>query len=157
MPRRRPKPKAKTAYDSLLPWQQAFVDHYVVHVHSPNATASMRAVRPDYKRPDVIASKLLAKPQVAAAIEERLTRRRQDSELDEKWVLDRLRLVAEHCLQLDGFEANAANRALELIGRHFAMFTDKVAVSDLQHIPDDELDRRIAIAARQAGIPPTSH
>lgn len=146
-----------SAYESLKPWQQQFVDHYVVHAHAPNPTASVRAVRPELRRPDVQASKLMALAEVQAAIEERLTRRREASELDEKWVLDRLRVVVEHCMQTDEFDATGASRALELIGKHFAMFTDKVAISDLDHISDEELDRRIALASREAGVPAATH
>lgn len=155
-----------SVYESLKPGHQAFVDHYVANAHAPNPTAAMRAARPDYKRPDVHASKLMAKPEILAAIEERLTRRRELSELDEKWVLDRLRCVAERCMQAEPvlregeptgeyrFDSSGANRALELIGKHFAMFTEKINHSgDFKHRHVHELSDA-ALAAIAAGNQP---
>jgi hypothetical protein len=41
------------------------------------------------------------------------------------------------------FDAAGANRALELLGRHFAMFTDKVRVSEIEELTDEALGKRI--------------
>ena len=151
-----------SAYESLKPWEQQVVDYYVANAHTPNATKAVRAVRPEAKRPDVMATKLMKRPEIAKAIEERMQRRRETIELDEKWVLDRLRTIVERCMQVepvmsrgeqtftqteDGelalaytFDAAGANKALELIGKHFAMFTDRIE-AEVEHrdITDEPL------------------
>jgi hypothetical protein len=116
-----------SAYDALPPWQQRFVDAYVSS--ADNATAAYRIVKPDTKRPDVGASKLLAKPTIAAAIAERTDARRDLAELNEAWVLERLKRVVERCMYPPTgarYDAASATRGLELIGKHFAMFTDRI-------------------------------
>jgi hypothetical protein len=117
-----------SAYDDLPPWQQRFVDAYVST--AADASAAFRIVKPAAKRPDVGASELMAKPLVAAAIAERTAERRELSEINEAWVLERLRRVVDHCMDTKGgsrrMDTAGANRSLELIGRHFAMFTDRV-------------------------------
>jgi phage terminase small subunit len=151
------------SYASLKPWEQAFVDHYVSNVHAPNGTKAVRAARPGLKRPDVMASKLLSRTDVRLAIEERMRRRRERIELDEKWVLERLRSIVERCMQAEPvldrkgdptgeyrFDSAGANRALELIGKHFAMFTDRiqaeVETSDVTDEPlsDEQWERQYA-------------
>jgi phage terminase small subunit len=158
-----------TAYDKLTDKQRRFVDRYIVHLQAGRA-----ADEAGYgtKRPDQAATRLLAMEHVRAAIEERLRRDREKSELDEAWVLERLRRVAEWCMQAkpvldsDGnptgeyrFDAAGANRSLELIGKHFAMFTDNVNVRDrdLDRLPDDEIDRRIADLQREARTAAVTH
>lgn len=129
-----------SAYEALPPWQQHFVDVYVEGAHAPNPTAAYRIARPDSKRPDVGASKLMAMDDIRCAIEERLKRRREHSEVNEEWVLQRLQTIADRCMQphydhrgrlvRSLADATNANRALELIGKHFAMWTDKHAGPD---------------------------
>lgn len=129
-----------SAYESLPPWQQHFVDLYVEGAHAPNPTAAYRIARPSVVRPDVAASKLMSKPEIRAAIDERLRRQREHCELNEQWVLERLQTIAERCMQpvFDSkggikrmlTDATNATRALELLGRHFAMWTDKHAGPD---------------------------
>ena len=135
-----------SAYAELKPTVQRFVDFYVRDCTSfdgkPNATASYRAADPQSKSPDTTASRLLHKPEVLRAVEERMQRTRALSELDEKWVLAGLREVFERCMQRNEirikgvgigvweFDAAGAIKALELIGKHFAMFTDKLAGAD---------------------------
>lgn len=144
------------AYGNLKPWIQRFVDAYVANAHAPDAAKAYRVARPDIKRPAVAACKLMARPEVQAAIHERLMRRREASEIDEKWVLDRLRQIHERCMQEEPvvdregnptgefrFDSTGAIRSAELIGRHFAMFTDRVEVNHIQQMPDEELDSEI--------------
>lgn len=159
------------AYEQLKPWIQRFVDAYVANAHAPDAAKAYRIARPTIKAANVAACKLMARPEVQAAIAERLVRRREVSELDEKWVLDRLRKIHERCMQeepvLDRegnptgefrFDSTGAIRSAELIGKHFAMFTDRVEVKHIEQMPDEELDieierlqsRRAAAAAGTA-------
>lgn len=129
-----------SAYERLEPWQQHFVDAYVEHAHAPNATAAFRLARPDISNPGEGSVRVMAKPEVRLAIEERLTRKREHSEVNEAWILSRLQLIAERCMEplydADGTirrtvtDATNAVRALELLGKHFAMWTDKLAGAD---------------------------
>lgn len=157
------------AYDQLEPWIQQFVDHYVAQ-GGDNAQAAFAKVKPNTKDPKSGGKRLMAMPLVIAAINERMTRRRELIELDEKWVLDRLRQIVDRCMQAEPvkdskgeptgefkFDSSGANRALELIGKHFAMFTDKLKVSDLDDLTDDQLNERIRQAEREAGISATTH
>jgi phage terminase small subunit len=155
------------AYKKLTDKQRRFVDHYVVHLRVGEAA---RAAGYGPGRPDVAGSKLMARERVRAAIEECMRRQREETALSEAWVLDRLRIVVDRCLQAEPardrrgeptgqyqFDAAGANRALELIGRHFAMFTDNVNLRDLDGLTDEELDQRIAEQQREAGIPAVTH
>ncbi len=129
-----------SAYESLLPWQQHFVDLYVEGAHAPNPTAAYRIARPDSKHPQVASSKLMAREDIRLAIDERLSRQREHSAVNEAWILSRLQTIAERCMQPHYdqrgrlvrvlSDATNANRALELLGKHFAMWTDKHAGAD---------------------------
>lgn len=129
-----------SAYESLPPWQQHFVDLYVEGAHAPTPTAAYRLVRPDIADPSHGASVLMARDEIRLAIDERLHRKREQTEVNEAWILSRLQTVAERCMQpvydaqgrLVRFMVDATNatRALELLGKHFGMWTDKLAGPD---------------------------
>lgn len=148
--------------------QQRFVTAYAV---SLDATKAAKEAGYSARNPKQIGHKVLHRPVVQAALREYLSRQRQDAELSEGWVLDRLKRVVERCLQAepvqagaDGaavgeyrFDAAGANRALELLGKHLAMFTDNLKISELDQVPDDELDSRIAELERQARAAAVTH
>jgi phage terminase small subunit len=156
-----------SAYHKLTEKQRRFVDLYVV---SLNGTQAAREAGYGPVRADVAAARLKGRPLVRAAIAERQVSRREDAELNAEWVLERLRAIVERCMQAEParerfgkptgewkFDAAGAARALELIGRHLAMFTDNVNLRDLDKLADDELDRRIAELQRQAGSVTATH
>lgn len=74
-----------------------------------------------------------------------------------QWIIERFVTVAERCLQIEPvydrkgrpigkfkFEANAALKALEMLGKTMAMFRDRVEVShEASSFSDDELDSRL--------------
>lgn len=120
----------------LTPKQKMFVKEYLCDLNATQA-----AIRAGYseKTAEVIGFENLRKPKIAAAIQLAMNERSEKVELDAQWVLERLKEVAERCMQavpvLDRegnetgeyrFDSSGANRSLELIGRHLAMFTDKV-------------------------------
>ena len=109
------------------------------------------AIRAGYSKRSAreIARENLIKPLIASALYQRLSEKRRETELSEKWVLDRLEEIAERCMQarpvLDSkgnqkftetangrmvpaytFDSSGANRSVELIGKHFATFIDRV-------------------------------
>jgi phage terminase small subunit len=75
---------------------------------------------------------------VIAEIKERQARRAGASEVNQEWVMQRLQTTAERCLQEISyirkgehagqfkFDSAGALKALELIGKTFKMFTDKI-------------------------------
>ncbi len=130
---------------TLTPKQERFVEEYLVDLNATQA-----AIRAGYSEKTAAEQgyENLRKPQVAEAIQEAMKARSERTEIDQDWVLNNLRSVAERCMQAkpvtdrngepvlaenaDGdrvpaytFNAMGANRSLELLGRHLAIFTDK--------------------------------
>jgi len=80
-----------------------------------------------------------------------------------QWIIERFVTVAERCLQIEPvydrkgrpigqfkFEANAALKALEMLGKTMAMFRDRVEVAhEVQNFSDQELDGRLKVLAEQ--------
>lgn len=144
---------------SLNDKQRRFVDRYVVHLNS--RMAAQEAGYSPSGRADASADRLMANPLVRAAIEERLRRARDKSDLDEAYVITRLQKIAERCMTaepvlMDGeptgeyrFDSGGANRSLELLGKHLGMFADRLLVDDLRGKSDDELEaERARLQAR---------
>lgn len=74
-------------------------------------------------------------------------------DLTPDYVLNRLRQVAESCLASEPINASAANKALELLGKHLGVFSDKrgteseqddnpapLAETVIYRIPDNDRD-----------------
>ena len=126
--------------------QQRFIEEYLVDL-----SATQAAVRAGYSKKTArqMGSENLSKPYLLNEIIQLQKQARKESELSESWVLERLEELAERCLQhrpvldrngkavyvetADGelapaytFDSSGAKGALELIGKHFAMFTDRV-------------------------------
>lgn len=126
----------------LTPKQQRFVEEYLLDLNATQA-----AIRAGYsaKTADRIGPRLLGNVGVARAIEDATKKRAERAEVDAEYVVRNLREVAERCMQkrpvlnMKGeqvvdeegnakwtFDSKGANRALELLGKHIGMFTDKV-------------------------------
>jgi phage terminase small subunit len=127
---------------ALRPKQEAFVREYLVDLNATQA-----AIRAGYSERTAksIGAENLTKPDIRARIDELLLKRSEKLELSAEWVLSKLKDVAERCLtEVEPilafdyeekrmmetgeykFDSQGANRALELIGKHLKMFTDKV-------------------------------
>ncbi len=120
---------------SLTPKQQRFVAEYLV-----NLNATQAAVRAGYSEKTAysVGHENLKKPEVAAAIQEAMEVRSQRTEIAQDWILEQLKLVYEASIEArpvydkngkeKGFSFNpaAANRALELLGKHQGMFADSL-------------------------------
>jgi phage terminase small subunit len=114
--------------------QQAFCEEYLVDLNATQA-----AIRAGYseKTSSEMGYENLSKPQIAEVIAGLQAKRSAETKLDAQWVLDRLQRVHDRCMQeeavkdADGptgeykFEHSGANKSLELIGKHLAMFTEK--------------------------------
>ncbi|KKM04243.1 hypothetical protein LCGC14_1766220 [marine sediment metagenome] len=126
--------------------QQRFIEEYPINFNGTQA-----AIRAGYSKKTArqMGSENLSKPYLLHEIIQRQKQVRKESELSESWVLERLEELAERCLQhravFDSrgrpvyvetpegdlapaytFDSTGAKGALELIGKHFAMFTDRI-------------------------------
>ncbi len=122
----------------MTPKQQCFVEEYLVDLNATQA-----AIRAGYsaKNADKIGPELLGKTRVAEAIAEAIQARSKRTELDQDWIIKQLKGVYEASIEgrpvcdKDGnekgfsFNPSAANKALELLGRHLGMFTDNLNLS----------------------------
>jgi phage terminase small subunit len=135
---------------TLNPKQQRFVDEYLVDLNATQA-----AIRAGYSRNSArqIGDENLSKPDIAAAVAMAKKERSERTEIDADWVLQQAVEVHRRCMQevkpvrnpktgkqlsddggnaLFTFNAAAASRALELIGKHVevAAFKDRLEVSN---------------------------
>lgn len=117
-----------SADDDLTPRQRLFALEYLKDLNGKQA-----AIRAGYSAhsAEVTASKLLRVPKVAAFVKNRAEKVAGKVEIDAAYVLRGLKNVAERCQSEDPewFDAAGANRALELLGKHLALFTEKQEVS----------------------------
>ena len=110
--------------------QQRFVDEYLKDLNATQA-----AIRAGYKATTAVAAnaaRLLTNDKVQEAIEARKQARVERVELEQDWVVNELRKVAQKCLPVEDDDgkpiANIVNvgvKALELLGRHQGIFIDK--------------------------------
>ncbi len=150
----------------MSPKQQAFVREYGI---DHNATRAAIAAGYSPKFASQKGHELTRLPEIARAIAENEKKKEEQAMMDGQQVLERLAVIVSAGMQevpvivqgeqvhdAEGrpvfrpLDARSATRALELIGRHFGMFTDKVEVSgefDFQALEDA---RRRVLAAGAA-------
>lgn len=135
---------------NLSPKQQQFISEYMLDLNATKA-----AVRAGYseKTARQIGSENLSKPAIQEAIARAKIARSEATKIDAEWVLKQAVELHQRCMQeikpaknpktgkqiydCDGnalftFNAAAANRALELVGKHIsvAAFKDRFEVSN---------------------------
>lgn len=122
----------------LTPKQQAFCEEYLIDLNATQA-----AIRAGYseKTASEMGYENLSKPHIAEVIAELQSKRSAKTAISAEWVIERLQRVHDRCMQeeavmaSDGptgeyrFEHSGANKSLELIGKHLAMFTEKKELS----------------------------
>lgn len=126
--------------------------HFLVADPQMNETEAYLKVCPDILRSSagVQAGRYLAKDEVRTYIGKLLEERQKRMEMDEDWVVGRLRDIHDRCMQAEPvfgstipkedpetgeliepeplyfkFDAAGATKALELIGKHMKMFSEK--------------------------------
>lgn len=141
---------------ALTDKQMKFVDEYMVDM---NATQAY--LRAGYKCTEeaarVSASKLLTNPNIVAEIATRQEKLQEKTELTAEWVLNEL--ADNHRLAKQMGDLAPSNKALELIGKHIGMFTDKLKLegglnntnTDLTNMSPDERRARIDELNRRRG------
>lgn len=109
---------------NLTPKQQRFVEEYLVDLNATQA-----AIRAGYSEhtAEVQGSRLLSKAKVRKAVDAALRDRSERTGLDQDWVLAELRNV--HTAAMGDNNLSAANKSLELLGRHLGLFTDNLKLS----------------------------
>jgi phage terminase small subunit len=139
---------------SGLPAREHSFCHFLVADPSMDATAAMLKVKPELKHKAAYqaAGRILEKEEARVYIGSLLEERQKRLEMDEDWVVGRLRDVHDRCMQnepvfgagsqlMDAegeptgevipiyykFDAAGAIKSLELIGKHMKMFSDKTA------------------------------
>ena len=108
---------------ALTPKQERFVQEYLVDLNATQA-----AIRAGYKNAE-IGRQLITKNNVSAAIQEAKRKRSERTEISQDYVLMELKEIADQ----EASDAAASElkyssklKALELLGKHLGMFTDRV-------------------------------
>lgn len=156
----------------LTPQQSLFVREYLKDLNAKQA-----AIRAGYSKKTAKqqGSRLLTDVDVQAAIAAGTEKKAERAEISAAYVLKTLQEVAERCMQKapvmefdheakemrqavdeDGkdiweFNANGANKALELLGKHLALFTEKHAhTHSFEDMPDEALQAKYDAAVAKA-------
>lgn len=116
--------------------QKLFVNEYLIDLNATQA-----AIRAGYsaKTAYSIGEEILKKPEVSASIQEAMDKRAEKAQITAAEVLEGIKRVVARCeqaepvLDKDGqptgeyvFQANAALKGFELLGKHLKLFTEKV-------------------------------
>lgn len=119
----------------LTPKQERFIQEYLVDLNATQA-----AIRAGYseKTAKEIGCENLTKPNIVDAIAELRKAQSERTLVDADYVISSLKSVADRCMQAESvqkdgeelgefqFNAAGANKSLELLGRHLALFKDKI-------------------------------
>lgn len=122
----------------LTPKQEMFVREYLIDL---NATKAAERAGYSKKTANEQGSRLLANVSVASAVQAQMNKRAETVELNATYVLQGIKRVVERCEQAEPvydkegnptgeftFQAGAALKGYEMLGRHLKLFTDKVEI-----------------------------
>jgi phage terminase small subunit len=125
--------------------QERFCQEYVIDLNATQA-----AIRAGYSKKTAysLGQRLLKKVEIIARVEELKKEIADKNKLSAEWVIEELKKVHQRCMQAEPvmkwdyekkqmvetgeytFDSKGANRALELMGKHISMFTEKLEVKD---------------------------
>jgi phage terminase small subunit len=110
---------------ALTPKQARFVEEYLIDL---NATQAATRAGYSAKTAKQQGSLLLTYTDVQEAVMARQKKRVAKTQVTQAFVLDRLALIATECSNKNGklWDPTAARGALQLLGKHLGMFSDKV-------------------------------
>ncbi len=155
---------------TMTPKQERFVAEYLTDLNATQA-----AIRAGYSEKTAysIGQENLKKPEVAEAVIAAQAERSKRTEVTQDYVLATITETIERCKQAqpvkyrngnpvmidtpDGeiapaykFDAAAVLKGAELLGRHLAMFTDKLVTKNaVEDMTDEEIDARLAELERE--------
>lgn len=127
---------------TLTEKQKRFIDEYLIDM---NASAAARRAGYSEKNSDKIGHQLLGKTRVAQALADRLRARMKRTEVTQDFVLENLKAIVERAMDHEDPQyMQAANKALDLLGRHLGMYTDKMTLKGELTVSSvlEELKRR---------------
>ena len=122
----------------LTPKQEVFVREYLIDLNATQA-----AIRAGYsaKTANKIGTELLGKTSIAAAIDAQKSRREERTAITADWVLKTIQDTIVRCQQGEPvkdregmptgewkFDSNAVLKGCELLGKHLALFRDRLVV-----------------------------
>lgn len=138
-----------------------------------NAMQAAKAAGYSPRRAKQTGFELLQRPEVMAEVRRLIEERQKRREVTVEYVLDSLVTVLERCKQAEQvldregnptgeyrFDSGGANRAAELLGKHLAMFTEKVKHEGevgLRNLTDEQLDAEIARYLTESGLAGATH
>lgn len=107
----------------MTPKQTRFVQEYLKDLNATKA-----AIRAGYseKTASIIGHENLRKPKIAAEIQKAQSASAKRNEITSDEVLKHIARIGLHKVDLSQVTPKDQLRALDLLGRHFGMFTDKV-------------------------------
>lgn len=152
--------------EKLTPKQQRFVEEYLIDLNATQA-----AIRAGYSKKTAgsIGEENLKKPEIASAIQKAKAERSNRTQITQDEVLKDLCELRDICMgrkkiivtdvikdvregtaktvkaEAIFFEPTAANRSLELLGKHLKMFADKVELSGNVDIVNRIIEARKAV------------
>jgi phage terminase small subunit len=146
--------------DKLTPKQRRFVDELLADPKLRQGEAAKKAGF-SKKNADAIAVRLMKKPQVKAALEAAMAEREKRTGIQKDYVLETIQDTIERCRALKPvtffgqpilvettlgekaalckFDSKGVLKGCELLGRHLAMWNDKLTLLD-EDRPLEELD-----------------
>jgi phage terminase small subunit len=107
--------------DKLTAKQRMFVAEYIV---SLNATDAAKKAGYSERTAMEQGYQLLQKTSVQKALQEALNQREKRTGITADYVLNSLKQIAD--ASMGAADYNPANKALELLGKHLKLFTDKI-------------------------------
>ena len=135
----------------LTPKQARFVEEYLLDL---NAAAAARRAGYSEKNADSIAAQLLSKTKVFEAVQSAVAARSAKAEITAEYVLENLKRLSERCMSEEEFAPSAAARALELLGKHLGLFSDRVELSGSLSVLGvlGDLTKRVGDEGRMMGV-----
>ena len=106
--------------------QARFCEEYLIDLNATQA-----AIRAGYSANSAgaIGNENLQKPEIAERIQVLQAQLSESTKITTDFVLQSIQEVAQRCMSDEKFEPAGANKALELLGKHLGLFTDKLQVT----------------------------